>query len=138
MWVVQGFSGHVGFFSFNPYLFISFMGAGGGSYEYYTSMGKNLMKKRAYPQLLITHRRNKEALTTQNDGTELSFLFCLRKKSELYTLISPFPVLSRCHKGLGKMEIQREWDKGGFIAPDSPWRPPPTAAVSHLPGWGQR
>lgn len=55
-----------------------------------------LIKKRVYPQLLIIHaNRNKEAQVIQNDRLELSFLFCLSRKSENHApSLQPFPALS--------------------------------------------
>lgn len=66
----------------------------------------NLTKKRVYLQLLIIHANgNKEPQIIQNDRTELSFLFCLRKKlKRAIYLILPSPVLSCCQKWFRKDE----------------------------------
>lgn len=65
-----------------------------------------LTKKRVYPQLLIIHTSgNKEAQITQNDRIELSFPFCLKRKSENHTpSLQLSPALSCCQKQFRKDE----------------------------------
>lgn len=134
MWAVQRFAYSIhGVGLFSPRLFISFI-KGRKSCGYYALVGKNILtKKRIYPWFLIIHSNgNKEAQKIQNDRTELSLLFCWRKKRSIHSHFSLSQICRAVKSGLEEWGFSKNGAKECSRGSEAPIIKPSCCRLCHL------
>lgn len=95
---------------------------------------KNILtKKRIYPWFLIIHSNgNKEAQKIQNDGVELSLLFCWRKKRSIHSHFSLSQICPAVKSGLEEWGSSKNGAKQCARGSEAPIIKPSCRRLCHL------